>query len=437
MRALARISERWILGTGLAVFLVYAWPGFIGWDTREHFLQERTGVLTDGHPAAVAWFFRLCEVFVTGPALVLLFQAVTLLVGLYLVLRARLAARTAALAAVAVFLFPIVSGVTGVLTKDALMAGPLMIAIGLMLDARARHRRIALALLVFASMMRWNALAATFAPMLLLLRWPGRSAWRCMMLALGAWVAVTLVSYEANELLTTKREYLWYWSFAYEDMAGTLEYMPDQSDAQLDALFTGVPLVYHDHLHQRFRAIYNPGSHYHLMRDSTKLFEVATTEAQRTAIATAWKRIVLGNPGAYLHYRWDSFRQLVGLDRLPTFSKVYVWFNVIAYPPAIAELHHDAASSRIQRWLVTASVWISLTALYWIFPYLALCLVLLALARDRLELALLLSAIGYEAQWFFLAATPDLRYSQWSVLCTLVAAVLVVARLARSRARTS
>jgi hypothetical protein len=70
-------------------------------------------------------------------------------------------------------------------------------------------------------------------------------------------------------------------------------------------------------------------------------------------------------------------------------------------------------------------VWISLTPLYYTYVYFALCLVLFAFVRRRLELALLLSAVGYELQWFFLAATADLRYSQWMVICTLTTAALL------------
>lgn len=433
-----RISHRAILGAALAVFLIYAWPGFIGWDTREHFLQARSGIYTDGHPPAIALLTRICEVFVTGPALLLLIQAVTLLVGLYLIFRARLAPMTAALAASAIFLFPFVAGVTGVITKDALMAGPLLIAIGLMLDETKRRYWLVLALLVFASLMRWNALAATFTPMLLLFRWrPSLTGVRRYAIAIAAWLAVTAVAYAANSALTSKREYLWYWSFAYEDIAGTLEYMPDVDDAHMEQLLAGVPLVYHDHLHQRFRAIYSPISHYHLMRDSTKLFEIASTETQRTAIADAWKRIVLGHPAAYLHYRWDSFRALIGLDWGETFSRVYVWFNVIAAPQVIVELQHDATASHLQSYLMRASVWFSLTRMYATVIYIVLALLLLPLCRTRLEWAMVLSGLGYQGQWFFLAATPDGRYSQWMVICTLMTAILVGARLARSRARTS
>jgi hypothetical protein len=328
-----------------------------------------------------------------------------------------------------VFLFPYVSGVTGLIAKDGLMAGFLAIAIGLMLDERRSRQRWALVFLVLASLMRWNALAATFVPMLLLFRWkPSVTGFRRYAIALVVWLGVTAVAYETNELLTTKREFLWYWSFAYEDIAGTMGNMPAMDDPTMERMLEGLPLLYHDHIYDRFKAIYNPASHYHLMRDPGRLLEIPRDQAERDAIAAAWKRFVLGNPVAYLHYRYDNFRQLMLIDRPPSFSNVYVWFNVIAAPEVIVELQHDASPSRIQSELIEGSKWISLTPLYYTFVYFALTFFLLPFVRRRLEVSLLLSAIGYELQWFFLAATADVRYSQWMVICTLTAGALLCLR---------
>jgi hypothetical protein len=424
-------SPRTILGGALALFLIYAWPGFIGWDTREHMLQARAGVYTDGHPPAVAHLVRLAELVVTGPALLLLFQAITLLGGLYMLFARRLAHRPAAIAAAAIFLFPYISGVTALIAKDSLMAGPLVIGIALLCDDRPRSRWLALACLLFASLMRWNAFIATLAPMLLLFRWSPRfTGARRYAIALLAWLGVSLAAHGANELMTTQREYLWYWSFAYEDIAGTLAHMPPQDDAAMERLLDGVPLRYHDHVYERFKAIYNPASHYHLMRGPARLLDIAKDQPERDAIAAAWKRVVLDHPAEYLAYRLDSYRLLLALDRKPSFSNVYIWFNVIAAPETVAELGHDAAPSRVQEALRSASVWISLTPIYYTFLYFGLLVLLLPAALQfRLEAALALSALGYELSWFFLAATSDLRYSQWMVLCTLVLAVLLGTRL--------
>lgn len=425
-------SPRAILVAALGLFLIYAWPGFVGWDTREHLVQARGSVITDGHPPAVTWVVKMCDFFVAGPVLVLLVQAITLLVGLYMLFRTRLQPRVAAICAAVLFLFPPISGVTGLIAKDGLMAGFLVIGIALLVEGK--HRR-ALVFVLLASLMRWNALAATFAPVILLYRWsPTLAGAKRYAASFGVWAALTGVAYEANDLLADREEHLWYWSYAYQDIAGTLEHT-NLDDAAIDQMLAGTPLRFHDHLRDRFHALYDPASFYQLMRDGDqRIFDPPKDDAERDAIYEAWKRFVFGFPRAYFDYRWDNFKLLVKLDRPDTFTNVYVWFTVIAAPATIPELGHDAGPSRIQRHLLDASVWVSLTPIYWVFIYFAACFLLLPLCvRRALEASLLLSAIGYQLAWFFLAASTDIRYSQWMELCSLIAAVLLAASFVARR----
>ena len=100
----------------------------------------------------------------------LVIQSGTMMVGLYLVIKTRFQPRVAALIACGIFLFPPISGVTGLVTKDALMAGSLLIATGLLVDERSSPQRLALVFMLLATLMRWNAFSATFAPMVLMFR---------------------------------------------------------------------------------------------------------------------------------------------------------------------------------------------------------------------------------------------------------------------------
>ena len=392
------------------------------------------------------------EIFVAGPLLMLLLQSITLLVGIYGVMRARLEPRRAAIATAIVFLFPPICGVTALIVKDALMAGFLMVAIALMLDDRARRHRLALVFLLLASLVRWNALAATCVPMVLLFRWrPELAGWRRYVIAVVAWIAVTMAAMQINSLLTTHREHAWYSSHAYMDIAGTIA-QSDLDDAELARILDGVPLHVHDHLRARFLAKYNPADYRQLIWGPDRLFDKPPeahqfapmwdyqndradyTDAERAAIRRAWGEIVLDHPTAYLRYRWDNARILLRLDRPYQFSQVYVWFHVIAADETVDELEHDAAPGAIQAYLRSAAIAISNTPLYYPYLYLIACLLLLAVCRKRrLKVALLLSAIGYEAAWFFLDPTGDFRYSQWMVLCSVVVATSLIARLAWPR----
>ena len=429
-------TPRAVLVAAECTFLAYCFPGFVGWDTREHFVNERSGVYLDGHPPAVARLFRLCELFVAGPALLIILQSTLLLLGLYAILRRAVPERTAAVLAAAIVLFPPISGVTGLVGKDPLMEGCILLGIGALLDPRMRAHRFALLWVAAATLMRWNALAATAAPMTLMFRaTPTIAGWRRYAVAILAWLAITLGAFEANELLRTKHEYLWFGSHAYQDIAGTLEYMPDQSDAELQRLLAGVPLRTHANLHAQLRARYNPADYRHLAWGPDRLLDIPHDEAERTAVGRAWREIVLGHPAAYLRYRVDNYRLLNRLDRPPSFSNVYVWFHVIAAPETVPELEHDAAPSHLQSWLVRAQIWIGWTPLYFIFLYFGLCVALAPVVRTRLEASMLLSAFGYHLAWFFLAPTTDFRYSQWLMICSLTVLALVITRR-RSRGRS-
>jgi hypothetical protein len=429
---LRRRSPREILLAALALFWIYSWPGFVGWDTRSHFIEARTGHTGDGHPPAIAWLVKLTELFVTGPVGLLVIQSVTLLIALYLLFSLR-ASRTAAWWAAALFLFPPIAGVTALIAKDGLMAAFLMIGIALLGRDDRRSHHLSLLFIAAASLMRWNALAATCGPMVLLYRFrPTLIGPKRYAVALGVWFAISGGTYKINDSLAVVHEHLWYWSSAYQDIAGTLEYMPDVDDAQLAAIFDGAPLVVHDHIQARFRSIYSAANFYQLIRGPDRVLDRPIDDRERDAIGAAWHQLVSTYPGAYIRYRLDTFALLMKLDRPETTTNVYTWFTVIGAPETIPELGHDAAASRLQSHLLAASTWISLTPLYFTFVYFALALVLFAFAwRDPLELSLLLSGIGYELAWFFLAATTDVRYSQWMELATLVAAILVVVRRVR------
>ncbi|MDQ3365635.1 MAG: hypothetical protein M3680_09415 [Myxococcota bacterium] len=432
-RAIERISPRMILIAGFVLFLIYAWPGYVGWDTLTHFMQARGGSYSDSHPPAVARLFRVVELFIAGPAGVLLLQAGCAFLGLHGILARRLTPRAAALATVTIFVFPPIAGVTAYVVKDTLMAGFLLLGISFLLDDRPRRQRLGLGLLLLANLMRWNALAATFAPVILLHRWqPTLAGWRRYSIALGVWLGVTGTALVVNEVLADRAEHYWYTAHAVQDVAGTLQYMPDQTDDEMHALLAGLRLHPGEQLHQRFRARYNPADYRQIAWQADKLFEKPAGPLERAAIVRAWNQTVLAYPGAYFRYRWDNFKLLIKLERPPTFSNVYLWFTVVAAPETVAQLQHDAYPSRIQSALRGYSIAVSLTPVYFVFVYFAACFVVLVLSvRHSLEAALCLSGIGYQLAWFFLAPTTDFRYSQWMMICALVSVSLLAARRSR------
>src|SRR5262249_11702527 len=151
-------------------------------------------------------------------------------------------------------------------------------------------------------------------------------------------------------------------------------------------------------IHPYLKQIYYPAHYAQLNYGSDRVWDRATTDAERAAIMRAWKEIVLGHAGAYLKYRWDNFRLMLGLKHVEAFSNVYVWFHRIDEPWVPDQIDHDATASRVQGHLRSAMIWLSKTPLFLVFPYVLLCLLMVPFAiRNRAALAFLASALFYEA----------------------------------------
>ncbi|MEO8703184.1 MAG: hypothetical protein ABI867_24270 [Kofleriaceae bacterium] len=429
---LGRRSPRQILAVAALIFLVYAFPGFLSNDQESNILDARSGIYEDAHPPILPLLWRLCSVVMTGPLPMLLVQTAMILAGLYLLLRQRLSPQRAAVVASAILIFPPVAGVIAIAGgKEPLMFGFTLLGIALVMSERTWPRRAGVALLVLGTAVRWNALAATCVPVVLLYA-TRRTGWRRYAISFAMWIAITVAAFGLNRLLTDRPTHLWFGTHAYQDIAGTLRWLPDRDDASLRATFAGTPLVRTDGIHAWLKANYNPGHYSHLNYGDDRVWDRPATAAERDAVWRAWKEIVLGNPAAYLQYRWDNFKLLLSLDRTDAFSNVYVWFTMIAEPDVPARIQHDATASRVQDLMRDGNVELSNTPLFWVFPYAFACVLLLPFARrDRLAAAFLLSAIGYELAWFFLAPTTDLRYSAWLLPCLVLAAASLARRFAK------
>src|ERR1043165_4854513 len=95
-----------ILAIGFAVFVAYAFPGYMSSDSVLQLFEARTAGFTNAHPPAMAAEWRILELFITGPILMLLRRGGLCLGGLYSLLPHPLAPRAAAVAAVCLLLFP-------------------------------------------------------------------------------------------------------------------------------------------------------------------------------------------------------------------------------------------------------------------------------------------------------------------------------------------
>lgn len=431
-----------VLAFAWLIVLLYAFPGQMTQDSWDHLTEARKGIFTDGHPPVIDLVFRWADYVIAGPFLMLVLQSVTLLVGLYLILRRTFAARGAAWATFGVYVFPPVMTPMAVIWKDSLMAGCLALGLGALLGERRRWVRIlGLAAMFVASAVRYNAFAATLPLIVLVFEWRATpSSLRRFAIATSAWLVVTLAAFGANKLLTDKPMYIWHSSLAVYDIVGTLNYVDGEyGDAELEQQLAGTGLLVHRDIHKTMRSLYTPKDFLPIVNDAELAlwalpingFEPAP-EPVRAAVSRAWWDVITSHVGAYARHRLAVTGSVLsfGSARVPgavTKRDAFRW------PSYVHEMGQGTGWSKLQgKWTRLMSwIWRN-TPIFvpWIYTLLSLVLIPLAW-RHRDMLAILLSGLVFESTLVLLAPSPDYRYSHWMIVASCLAIVVMTARRAR------
>ena len=419
--------RRWkpyaILGTAWLVALIYAFPGYMNFDAAEQLNQARTGRFDDWHPPLMAGYWRVLDLFMHGPFLMLLLQLTLFQWGLYAALRLRFASMTAAVVASCMMVFPPILTPMAPVWKDAQMAAFLIAGIVLASRERTSQRVAGCLLLVFAVGVRDNA-AAALPPLLLLVtsRW-FRQRLRAIVAAAAVFVVVTLSAIGVNRAITDVPAHPWYLSTAIHDIAGTICHAgPMDESAVRDATY-GITL--HKTTQASICEVYTPRVWLELAYGDRKVFEADPADPDRIARGLAWRRLVREHPGAYLHHRWAVTKEILGLTSNPPWEPVCQTFTATAEQGQ--RLRYRQSLSWIQKRMGRFFGWIAETPLYrpWIYLALALIAAAYVLRRDRFVLCVVLSGLLYEASVLLLASAPDFRYSHWMITCTCFALVVI------------
>lgn len=418
--------ERTVLAIGFALFVVYAFPGYMSTDSARQLWEGRSNLRGDSHPPIMAVEWKLLDLVISGPLLMLLAQGAAFLAGVYLLLRRAIAPLVAAWLACAVLLFPPVVATMAVIWKDSQMAAALALGTALLLDDRLRVRLGGLALLSAACAFRYNGFAAAVPIIGLVFVWrPGLAWWKRYAISGAAAIAAVALAMGVNRTLTVEHAYL---RPAYADIVGVLTFTDTRSDDDLRYVLRGTPLRVTDHIQEKAAAVYSARNAFLITDGPDRMFDLPADDAQRDALDRAWKEIVASDWRAYFAYRLAGFRELLGWSDEPLFSPVYDLF--IATPPQVAQVQHDASPSRVQAWIARRFEHLADdTPLFrpWIYAALALALLLLC-ARDRVTIALLASGLLYELSFFPAAGTPDTRYSHWLTVCACLCALILFAQ---------
>lgn len=408
-----------ILVAGWVLFLLYAYPGFESPDSVWQLAQARAGTYTNWHPPFMAFPWRYLDMIWAGTLPMLVVQTVAFLAGAYGILARALTPLRAAVVAVLVLLFPPVMTTLAPVWKDAVMAGFLLAGTAALLATRVRWRLAGCLLLFVATAVRHNALAATLPLVVLLFQWRW-TGWRRYALAVGVWLAITASAALVNRALTSADQHPWHSSTALFDLAGVVRYAGETDDAALRDLLAGVPLVVHDDIAAKVRALYSPRGHHQLWHDDGRVFD-EPTRAQTAAVTRAWLRAITRHPGAFLAHRLAVTRRLLGLTGI-----------------AAAPVFHDTiipSRTPLQHGWVRALASLRDSFLFRPWMYLVFACALLAMCRARLPLALLASGLACEASIVLTAPSTDYRYSHWMIVTTVLAAILIF--VDRYRGRTA
>jgi hypothetical protein len=413
-----------LVAAGLLV-LAYAYPGLVTLDSVDQLGEARAHFYTDAHPPVMALIWGALDHIIAGTFLMLVLQGVTFLAGLYLIAKRFMPPRAAAITAAIIVLFPPVLTPMAFIWKDSLMAGLLALGAGLLLSPCSRARNAALAVLWLATAVKYNAFCATL-PLVVLLydrRW---------FINAGIWLAITISTMAVNSALVDQPMHYWHSSLAIADIAGVIRFS-DVTDDELRKEFRGTPLVGDQDLRNRIIAIYTTKNIQKLVVGDTRVWDlpvsgkVPAPQDHLDAMERAWKDLVFGHPGAYLRHRWGTFLDTIGVTYRthsavpPRLMKWTVFMTNLGLP---AKTHHAQ-----EKWSdVYEAIW-RRTPLFRQWIYLVLALVLIVVARrDKAIVALLASGLVAEASLFFLAPSPDYRYSHWLIVVACVSLTLLIYR---------
>lgn len=426
-------SPRTILVAGFTFFLLYAYPGLMSSDSVHQLHEARTHVYSNAHPPFMSAEWTILDGIVTGPLLMVMLQGALFLGGAFGLARQVLAPRAAAIAAVAVLLFPPVFATMAVVWKDSQMAAYFVAGTALVLSPTRRTRLLGLVLLSAGCAVRHNGFAAAVPLVGLLFVWnPAWAGWRRYVASGCAAIAVVGLAMGVNRALTVDKAFL---TPAYMDIVGILAHCDDRSDEDLRHVLRDTGLLVTTNIQATAREKYDPRNSYHITKSADPMFDDEPGPVQQRNLDRAWRELVRSEWRAYLAHRTAMYKELLGLSDRGLWAPAYFGFTEFADHPDYIE--HDAVPSTLQVEVHAKLLWLaSETPLFKPYMYALLALVfLVALARQRLAVALLVSGLLYELSFFPTAGTPDCRYSHWMITCTVLAGlVIVVHRIERGRA---
>ncbi|WP_267397327.1 hypothetical protein [Sphingomonas sp. GC_Shp_1] len=406
----------------LAASLALFWPGFAMYDSLAQYGQALSGTYDDWHPPIMARLWSLFGAVGTAPMLALQLSLYWLGLGLIAAAVRRSGRATASWGVIGIGLWPPLLGWQAVVLKDTQMLGALLAALGLIVWWRLPARKIpplALAaiimLMLYATLVRANAVFAVVPLAVMLMRRPGTAAGK-VALGLAGIIVVLAGLTPINQRLFAAESSGVQRTQALYDLAGLAVRTDDEA--------TGLPRTTIAALRAKHCVrpfFWDPlGEPRRCNDDLAPLRDIAPGRLYVMLAAT-----MMHHPIAYAAHR------LAHLNSTERWLVPWHWPG--AAPPLQDEpnefaLRDPGAGARAWQHLAAALVeWPIGWPVLW--AVLAAAALVPALRTDsaaaRLAAALLVSALSLEASFAVLSIASDLRYHLWAITATAIAVLLL------------
>lgn len=424
-----------VAAAGFVVEIAAFHPGIMSYDSLYQY-EQAIGArpYTDHHPAIMAWVWSLLLRVAPGPAPMLVLHAAMTwsALALFALGACRRGIRHAWILPLAGFA-PVVIGMQGPIWKDVGMTAAFLLGTAILYFASASRgvaSRPAIAMaglpLFFATAVRANAPAAAL-PLLVYAarRLPGRRrAAAAIALGVALLAALLAIQWGLARAAHVERahfaQYIEAFDIAAIQCAGGDAAMPEAfamnapGSRPLCDMFDPIQVD----------MLFASGA-------ATPL-QATTDRTALRALGAAWRHAVIANPGHYLAHRARVFAGTMGVG-VPAARRALFMreshdnpYGFAFVPNALTALIGAGVAAAAALGLANGFVWLALAGI-----------VLVVAGRrirrardggddtDATALALAASAALYALAYFFVGVAPDLRYLDWTMAATLVAAILV------------
>lgn len=416
-----------------AFYAAIFYPGTIGFDSAYQWWQARGGETTNLHGIGMTWLWRLSDAASQGPAFLFLLQLALFWCGLVLVaasLPVRRIWRVVFLLAAGLAPIPFV--VLSSVVSDAVMMAVLCCALGICVQALGRGRRapffLVLALLLFAVLVRKNALPA-IVPLAIFSCWrefPALRSKRVRCVLAGSCIGIAMLG---TDMLLQRRVDHPVTLFAGTAVWDLAAISIDTGELLLPPSIHGPDLDVAD-LRQAFVPYANTTIFANTHADMAQPF-FDPDDPRNGEIRRAWLDAVARHPGAYLAHRWRLTRALFG-SKQPDWPRELVYFpgnTQYRDNPAIA-VNRSRVHALFGGWIEAARSSVLLAA--WPYVLLALAAAFAAWRRRaspqaQAALATVASGLLYAAPLPLIAPSAELRYLAWTCLAAVLGAAFAFA----------